>query len=165
MSRQTAAEKTFDAARNGKSQPLPAMQKSLLTGLPDPYQHFRKQPDLFCVRQIPEQKRSRCRLRCFWNSNRGCVYESQYPAGSCGPSAEDEAGRLRGGRPVRRLFISGVFLCKEALIWFCEVLAGEGVNVCFVNMNCPTPQISMALRQKLRPVQPLCGENPALFPP
>lgn len=34
MSRQTAAEKTFDATRNGKSQPLPAMQKSLLTGLP-----------------------------------------------------------------------------------------------------------------------------------
>ena len=30
------------------------------------------------------------------------------------------------------------FLSREALIWFCEVLAGEGVKVYFVNMSCPT---------------------------
>ena len=35
------------------------------------------------------------------------------------------------------------FLSKEALIWFCEVLAGEGIRVFFVNMSCPTPQIML----------------------
>ena len=32
------------------------------------------------------------------------------------------------------------FLSKEALTWFCEVLAGEGVRVYFVNMSCPRPR-------------------------
>ena len=29
------------------------------------------------------------------------------------------------------------FLSREALIWFCQVLAGEGITVYFVNMRCP----------------------------
>ena len=38
------------------------------------------------------------------------------------------------------------FLSREALIWFCEVLAGEGVKVLFVNMSCPTPQIMFTVK-------------------
>ena len=40
------------------------------------------------------------------------------------------------------------FLSKEALIWFCEVLAGEGIKVFFVNMSCPTPQIMFTVDRK-----------------
>jgi len=38
------------------------------------------------------------------------------------------------------------FLSKEALVWFCEVMAGEGVKVRFVNMSCPTPQIMFTVK-------------------
>ena len=38
------------------------------------------------------------------------------------------------------------FLSKEALSWFCEVLAGEGVKVRFVNSSCPTPQIMFTVK-------------------
>ena len=38
------------------------------------------------------------------------------------------------------------FLSREACIWFAEVLAGEGVKVHFVNLNCPTPQIMFAVK-------------------
>ena len=38
------------------------------------------------------------------------------------------------------------FLSREACIWFAEVLAGEGVMVHFVNLNCPTPQIMFAVK-------------------
>lgn len=38
------------------------------------------------------------------------------------------------------------FLSKEALSWFCEVLAGEGVKVRFVNGSCPTPQIMFTVK-------------------
>ena len=38
------------------------------------------------------------------------------------------------------------FLSREACIWFAEVLAGEGVRVHFVNLNCPTPQIMFAVK-------------------
>ena len=43
------------------------------------------------------------------------------------------------------------FLSKEALTWFCEVLAGEGVKVFFVNMSCPTPQIMFTVKEKKLP--------------
>ena len=33
------------------------------------------------------------------------------------------------------------FLSREACIWFSEVMAGEGAQVLFVNLSCPTPQI------------------------
>ena len=38
------------------------------------------------------------------------------------------------------------FLSREACIWFAEVLAGEGVLVRFVNLNCPTPQIMFTVK-------------------
>ena len=38
------------------------------------------------------------------------------------------------------------FLSREACIWFCEVMAGEGVKVYFVNLNCPTPQIMFTVK-------------------
>ena len=38
------------------------------------------------------------------------------------------------------------FLSREACTWFAEVLAGEGVRVHFVNLNCPTPQIMFAVK-------------------
>jgi len=38
------------------------------------------------------------------------------------------------------------FLSREACIWFAEVLAGEGVQVLFVNLNCPTPQIMFTVK-------------------
>ena len=38
------------------------------------------------------------------------------------------------------------FLSREACIWFSEVMAGEGVKVYFVNLNCPTPQIMFTVK-------------------
>ena len=38
------------------------------------------------------------------------------------------------------------FLSREACIWFAEVLAGEGVRVLFVNLNCPTPLIMFTVK-------------------
>ena len=38
------------------------------------------------------------------------------------------------------------FLSREACIWFAETLAGEGVHVYFVNLNCPTPQIMFTVK-------------------
>ena len=38
------------------------------------------------------------------------------------------------------------FLSREACIWFAEVMAGEGVRVYFVNLNCPTPQIMFTVK-------------------
>ncbi|MBQ9198106.1 MAG: phosphoglucomutase/phosphomannomutase family protein [Clostridia bacterium] len=38
------------------------------------------------------------------------------------------------------------FLSREACIWFAEVMAGEGVKVYFVNLNCPTPQIMFTVK-------------------
>ena len=38
------------------------------------------------------------------------------------------------------------FLSREACIWFAEVVAGEGVHVNFVNLNCPTPQIMFTVK-------------------
>ena len=38
------------------------------------------------------------------------------------------------------------FLSREACIWFTEVMAGEGVPVHFVNLNCPTPQIMFTVK-------------------
>ena len=38
------------------------------------------------------------------------------------------------------------FLSREACIWFSEVMAGEGVKVHFVNLNCPTPQIMFTVK-------------------
>ena len=57
------------------------------------------------------------------------------------------------------------FLSKEALIWFCEVLAGEGVPAFFVNMSCPTPQIMFAVREKKLPYGAMvtASHNPAIW--
>ena len=38
------------------------------------------------------------------------------------------------------------FLSREALIWFSEAMAGEGVKVLFVNISCPTPQIMFSVK-------------------
>ena len=57
------------------------------------------------------------------------------------------------------------FLSKEALIWFCEVLAGEGVRVWFVNMSCPTPQIMFTVKEKKLPYGAMvtASHNPAIW--
>ena len=57
------------------------------------------------------------------------------------------------------------FLSREALIWFCEVLAGEGVNVFFVNMSCPTPQIMFTVRERKLPYGAMvtASHNPAIW--
>ena len=57
------------------------------------------------------------------------------------------------------------FLSKEALTWFCEVLAGEGVKVRFVNMSCPTPMIMFAVRQLGLPYGAMvtASHNPAVW--
>ena len=57
------------------------------------------------------------------------------------------------------------FLSKEALIWFCEVLAGEGVRVWSVNMSCPTPQIMFTVKEKKLPYGAMvtASHNPAIW--
>ena len=57
------------------------------------------------------------------------------------------------------------FLSREALVWFCEVLAGEGVNVFFVNMSCPTPQIMFTVRERKLPYGAMvtASHNPAIW--
>ena len=57
------------------------------------------------------------------------------------------------------------FLSREALIWFCEVLAGEGIRVYFVNMSCPTPQVMFAVKEKKLPYGAMvtASHNPAIW--
>ena len=57
------------------------------------------------------------------------------------------------------------FLSKEALVWFCEVLAGEGVRVFFVNMSCPTPQIMFTVKERKLPYGAMitASHNPAVW--
>ena len=57
------------------------------------------------------------------------------------------------------------FLSREALIWFCEVLAGEGVTVWFVNMSCPTPQIMFTVKERKLPYGAMvtASYNPAIW--
>ena len=57
------------------------------------------------------------------------------------------------------------FLSREACIWFCEVMAGEGVKVYFVNLNCPTPQIMFTVKNMgLRyGVMVTASHNPAIY--
>ena len=57
------------------------------------------------------------------------------------------------------------FLSKEALTWFCEVLAGEGIPVQFVNMSCPTPQIMFTVKEKKLPYGAMvtASHNPATW--
>ena len=57
------------------------------------------------------------------------------------------------------------FLSREALIWFCEVLAGAGVRVHFVNMSCPTPQIMFTVKEKKLPYGAMvtASHNPAIW--
>ncbi len=57
------------------------------------------------------------------------------------------------------------FLSREALIWFCEVLAGEGVRVRFVNMSCPTPQIMFTVKHLGLPYGAMvtASHNPAIW--
>ena len=57
------------------------------------------------------------------------------------------------------------FLSREACIWFAEVLAGEGVHVDFVNLNCPTPQIMFTVKQQGLPYGAMvtASHNPAIY--
>jgi len=57
------------------------------------------------------------------------------------------------------------FLSREALIWFCEALAGEGVTVFFVNMSCPTPQIMFTVKDRKLPYGAMvtASHNPAIW--
>ena len=57
------------------------------------------------------------------------------------------------------------FLSREALIWFCEVLAGERIRVYFVNMSCPTPQVMFAVKEKKLPYGAMvtASHNPAIW--
>ena len=57
------------------------------------------------------------------------------------------------------------FLSKEALTWFCETLAGEGVSVYFVNMSCPTPQIMFTVKERKLPYGAMvtASHNPAIW--
>ena len=57
------------------------------------------------------------------------------------------------------------FLSKEALSWFCEVLAGEGVKVRFVNSSCPTPQIMFTVKNLELPYGAMvtASHNPAVW--
>ena len=57
------------------------------------------------------------------------------------------------------------FLSREALIWFCEVLAGEGIRVFFVNMSCPTPQIMFTVKERQLPYGAMvtASHNPAVW--
>ena len=57
------------------------------------------------------------------------------------------------------------FLSKEALTWFCEVMAGEGVKVRFVNISCPTPQIMFTVKRLGLPYGAMvtASHNPAIW--
>ena len=57
------------------------------------------------------------------------------------------------------------FLSREALIWFCQVLAGEGITVYFVNMSCPTPQVMLTVKEKKLPYGAMvtASHNPAIW--
>ena len=57
------------------------------------------------------------------------------------------------------------FLSREALIWFCEVMTGEGVPVRFVNMSCPTPQVMFTVKQLGLPYGAMvtASHNPAIW--
>ena len=57
------------------------------------------------------------------------------------------------------------FLSREACIWFSEVMAGEGVTVHFVNLNCPTPQIMFTVKSMGLPYGAMvtASHNPAVY--
>ncbi len=57
------------------------------------------------------------------------------------------------------------FLSREACIWFSEVMAGEGVRVWFVNLNCPTPQIMFTVLSRGLPYGAMitASHNPAVY--
>ena len=57
------------------------------------------------------------------------------------------------------------FLSREALIWFCQVLAGERITVYFVNMSCPTPQEMFTVKEKKLPYGAMvtASHNPAIW--
>jgi len=57
------------------------------------------------------------------------------------------------------------FLSREALIWFCEVMTGEGVPVRFVNISCPTPQVMFAVKKLGLPYGAMvtASHNPAVY--
>ena len=57
------------------------------------------------------------------------------------------------------------FLSREALIWFCEVLAGEGVKVRFGNMSCPTPLVMFTVKRMGLPYGAMvtASHNPAIW--
>lgn len=57
------------------------------------------------------------------------------------------------------------FLSREGAIWFSEVMAGEGVQVRFVNLSCPTPQVMFTVKQLNLPYGAMvtASHNPAIY--
>ena len=57
------------------------------------------------------------------------------------------------------------FLSREAAIWFSEVLAAEGVQVLFINLAAPTPQIMFTVMSMALPygVAVTASHNPAVY--
>lgn len=57
------------------------------------------------------------------------------------------------------------FLSREAAIWFSEVMAGEGVQLSFVNLAAPTPQIMFTVKHMNLPygAAVTASHNPAIY--
>ena len=57
------------------------------------------------------------------------------------------------------------FLSREACIWFCEVMTGEGVHVRFVNLSCPTPLVMYTVKTLGLPYGAMvtASHNPAVY--
>lgn len=57
------------------------------------------------------------------------------------------------------------FLSREAAIWFSEVMAGEGIQLYFVNLSAPTPQIMFTVKHMNLPYGAAitASHNPAVY--
>ncbi|MBQ9252730.1 MAG: phosphoglucomutase/phosphomannomutase family protein [Clostridia bacterium] len=57
------------------------------------------------------------------------------------------------------------FLSREACIWFCEVMTGEGVHVRFVILSCPTPLVMYTVKTLGLPYGAMvtASHNPAVY--
>ena len=57
------------------------------------------------------------------------------------------------------------FLAKEAVMWACEVLAGEGIRCWFVNRSSPTPLIMYYVMANDMPygMMVTASHNPAIY--
>ncbi|MBQ9009718.1 MAG: phosphoglucomutase/phosphomannomutase family protein [Clostridia bacterium] len=57
------------------------------------------------------------------------------------------------------------FLSRESAIWFSEVMAGDGIPLCFVNLSAPTPQIMFTVKNMNLPYGAAitASHNPAIY--